>query len=404
MNLLNRFIVILLLLAVLPVARADAPYTSGSINGIASKYLFNLASHELSIVSEKLLSELSYGLKDNTTTSTDRVLYVKKYFELNREASSLKWQLEQVSAGSREEKNRLITRLKEIDMDREKMKDRVEYYIERDIEKVLIELGLSWRNAGRFIFPPVRFGLGNLPYVLIISPRYKIEIQKSLLLTNKLTDQKMEHIESGIEAQNLSALIEGIGGIATYPSSLQQGYTLDNTLSAVAHEWCHQYLAFHPLGKHYADNYQLTTINETIADIIGEEVANITLTTIYSLPPIKKEKPPEGIFSFSREMRRIRLTVDDLLSQGRIAEAERFMEEQRLFFKENGYYLRRLNQAYFAFHGSYADSPASSSPIAEKLNNLRLRYNNAGDFLKVVAVISSEGDLDRLVGTILPLS
>ena len=39
------------------------------------------------------------------------------------------------------------------------------------------------------------------------------------------------------------------------------------------------------------------------------------------------------------------------------------MEERRLLMVEHGYPIRVLNQAYFAFHGAYAESPASSSPI-----------------------------------------
>jgi len=41
-----------------------------------------------------------------------------------------------------------------------------------------------------------------------------------------------------------------------------------------------------------------------------------------------------------------------LLHFGRVKDAEQYMELRRQYFGENGYQLRRLNQAWFAFHGS----------------------------------------------------
>jgi len=55
-------------------------------------------------------------------------------------------------------------------------------------------------------------------------------------------------------------------------------------------------------------------------------------------------------------MRETRIRVDKLLAQGRIEEAEAYMEERRQEFVAHGYYIRKLNQAYFAFHGAYADT------------------------------------------------
>ena len=56
--------------------------------------------------------------------------------------------------------------------------------------------------------------------------------------------------------------------------------------------------------------------------------------------------------SFDLAMRRIRLRVDGLLAEERVLEAETYMEEERQKLVEEGHLLRRLNQAYFAFHGS----------------------------------------------------
>jgi hypothetical protein len=47
------------------------------------------------------------------------------------------------------------------------------------------------------------------------------------------------------------------------------------------------------------------------------------------------------------------------------------MEIRRLLFVENGYPIRKLNQAYFAFHGSYGTSAAATSPLRAQLIELR---------------------------------
>jgi hypothetical protein len=92
-------------------------------------------------------------------------------------------------------------------------------------------------------------------------------------------------------------------------------------------------------------------------------------------------------------MRRIRLHVDELLAQGRVEEAETYMEAERQKLVAQGYNLRRLNQAYFAFHGSYATSPASVDPIGPWLRQLRARNGSLKAFLDQVSRMRSLDDL-----------
>jgi hypothetical protein len=73
------------------------------------------------------------------------------------------------------------------------------------------------------------------------------------------------------------------------------------------------------------------------------------------------------------------------------------MEQRRKFLAENGYYIRKINQAYFAFNGLYADTPASRSPIGPKMTELRQLSPSLGDFLRAVSGITSEEELDRLL-------
>ncbi len=99
-------------------------------------------------------------------------------------------------------------------------------------------------------------------------------------------------------------------------------------------------------------------------------------------------------FDFGREMRGLRLEVDGLLAEGRVADAELVMDERRQVFVANGYYIRRINQAYFAFHGSYADTPASSDPIGPKMQRLRDASVSLKVFLETAREFTSEDDLD----------
>jgi hypothetical protein len=70
------------------------------------------------------------------------------------------------------------------------------------------------------------------------------------------------------------------------------------------------------------------------------------------------------------------------------------MEETRLVLAENGFYIRRINQAYFAFHGSYADTPGSIDPIGPKFDELRRNSASLEEFIETAREFTSAADLD----------
>jgi hypothetical protein len=97
-------------------------------------------------------------------------------------------------------------------------------------------------------------------------------------------------------------------------------------------------------------------------------------------------------------MHETRVKADELLAQGKIAEAETYMEERRLFFWENGYLLRKLNQAYFAFHGAYADVPggaAGEDPVGPAVRALREQSDSLAEFVKTIAWMTSFEELQQ---------
>jgi hypothetical protein len=74
------------------------------------------------------------------------------------------------------------------------------------------------------------------------------------------------------------------------------------------------------------------------------------------------------------------------------------MEVERKKLVAEGYGLRRLNQAYFAFHGSYATSPASVDPIGPWLHQLRAQSGSLKAFVDRAAGMTSLDDLLRAIG------
>jgi hypothetical protein len=164
----------------------------------------------------------------------------------------------------------------------------------------------------------------------------------------------------------------------------------------------HHYLYFAPLGRNYYDHGELVTLNETVANMAGAELG-ARLEALYPLRAdddapsaaavTEAPAPPPGI-DFAVEMRTLRRDVDALLAAGNVDAAERLMEETRRFLADNGYYIRRINQAYFAFHGSYGDTPASSDPIGPALQALRDELGSLEAFVETARELTSRAELD----------
>ena len=89
--------------------------------------------------------------------------------------------------------------------------------------------------------------------------------------------------------------------------------------------------------------------------------------------------------------------VDAHLDRGEIERAEEYKEQKRQYLISMGYYIRKLNQAYFAFYGTYADEPAFISPIGLELQKLREQSDSLKDFLDTVSLITSRQDLQAVI-------
>jgi hypothetical protein len=147
----------------------------------------------------------------------------------------------------------------------------------------------------------------------------------------------------------------------------------------------------------YFEGGDLTTLNETVANMGGRELACLIDPCNAAVVVERAGAAPLPLqqqFDFTSEMRGLRQRVDLMLAAGDVEGAEQLMEETRLVFVANGYYIRRINQAYFAFHGSYADAPGSIDPIGPKLERLRSQSVTFEAFIETARELRSVADLD----------
>ena len=282
----------------------------------------------------------------------------------------------------------------------------VEHLIERWIAEATGSAGLQESlplfHGVRFTWPPVAFELTSPPQLLVRSPRKEIRREGDRLLKNDLTIGDIEKIEDRADDDDTVSIVVAIGGLAAYPAIVRDDRSFDSMLETAAHEWTHHYLAFYPLGQRFGKRPDGTTLNETTADLAGRELANlIRKAHPVELTPGEDGRIPAGpapTVDFNKEMRALRLAVDILLADGKVAEAETLMEEKRLHLVANGINLRKLNQAYFAFYGSYAgSSSAASDPIGPKVDRVWVLTKDVGAFLKFMREVESTADLDALI-------
>ena len=249
------------------------------------------------------------------------------------------------------------------------------------------------------LFPPVLISLTAPPNVLVIAPRTELRVISSSVL-EPMDVSAQEQLEASADSTGVSSLVAPIGGLATYPSMVLDNDSAEQVLSASAHEWVHQYLIFYPLGQGYWSSQQTREINETTAEMIGEEVGSGIATSIGLAPaptaPVVARRPA---FDFRGFMRDTRAQVEQMLAAGQVDAAEAYMRAQRDELERHGYVIRKLNQAYFALYGSYGEGAAASptNPIPSLLHQLRDQSSSVGAFLARVRGITTVDELRQAV-------
>lgn len=298
----------------------------------------------------------------------------------------------------------------------ETRQDMAEGVLEEQVTQVLQEEGFG---ALGYVWPPVKIRFTPLPLLLVTSARDEITRAGDVHLEVGLPVAARVVLEDQVDArfEDKVSLVTPIGGLSAYPAMILETDSLTWLADTFAHEWTHHYLAFHLLGLGYSQSGQMASINETTASIVGREVGRRVILRNYPeladrLPPLPEppaqppmtsrevqppEPPPPNVWDYDREMRETRLRVEELLEEGRVGEAEAYMEERRRVFVERGHNIRKLNQAWFAFHGSYATSPSTVNPIGGQLEWLRAQMGSLRAFVDIVSSIARPEDLRALL-------
>ena len=227
---------------------------------------------------------------------------------------------------------------------------------------------------------------------------------REITLLQSISPEEIDDIEDKVDELGVSSLVLALGGLgATYPTFVTNEASLRFTIDAATEEWLHHYLIFKPLGFLYlfdltgvSRNYEIATMNETLVGMVSKEIGSMVFSTYYSGHADNgayQNQEADADSPFNREMREIRRAVDNYLARGEIEPAEEFMEQKRQYLASMGYHIRKLNQAYFAFYGTYADRPTSISPIGLELKELKSQSASLKDFLDAVASMTGRQDL-----------
>lgn len=295
----------------------------------------------------------------------------------------------------------------------------VESILEDQVRQILEQENVAVARWGRLLIPPVFSKLIDLPHVLIVAHRDRFEMRTQVAMRRSITTDETTTLEVLVDEDlKVSSLLVPIGGYSTYPTMIAGTAPLDFVIGAITHEWCHIYLTFRPLGLSYGKSGEVTAMNETVCGLFGDDTAALVRETFYgaakeprpwqatptpTAPPSATQPPrrdePQG-FNVNRELRKIYLQAEERLKAGDIGGAEAVMDEGRRYLADNGFHLRKLNQAFFAFYGSYAEGPNAirPDPIGEDLRALRRRSATLRDFMLAVEQMTTYDDLKRALG------
>ena len=383
------------------------PWTQVAV--MARDEQFDYAGWEVNALVLKA-SEALYGVQPFMTEAA-RSGYVRAYMNDLGRAQSLEAQInaiytdpnvddpEAASADLRTERDTLRADLGE-------RQPLAEAILEGQVAYVLVKQGFG---LGGQLLPPISMHFTQVPNLLVVSPRDQIRFDISINLY-AMTAAEEDALEDEIDQQlNVSSLIVPLGGISLYPAMILETSSIPFAIETFAHEWLHHYLFFFPLGLSYDFGGEARIINETTANLFGKEVSRLVLARYYpDLLPAPAEPqtddednssppaPNPDAFDFDAEMHETRITVDNLLGEGKIEEAEAYMEARRVEFVAHGYGIRKLNQAYFAFYGGYqSGSPGvgGSDPIGPAVQAIRDQSLSIFEWIKAMRNITTREEL-----------
>ncbi len=411
----KRLMMIILIVVVFSFLLAFSNYPPGDelqrIRAFSRDLEFDYVGWTLDAILSKL-SQSALAATETTPPEAKRQL-VLDYIDLIARINELERHLNDIYSDPEvvnpEKASSLVRQqLAELEAERNRLGPIAESILQAQISEVVADLGLT---LGGQPLPPILYHSTPLPTALIVSPRDKIFQEYNISLEPDINVDERTILEDRVdEALDVSSLVVDVGGIGVYPTMVLETSNLNFLIEVVAHEWTHNFLSLRPLGLKYLSSPELRTMNETAAAIAGREIGLAVIERFYPelLPP---PPPPEAeaepgepplppVFDFRDEMRKTREIVDQMLADGDIEGAEEYMEARRQVFWENGYRLRKINQAYFAFYGAYADQPggaAGEDPVGEAVRRLFDQSPSLATFLKRIAWMTSFEELENSV-------
>ena len=407
----RRLIQLILVFCVIFCLNSDRMQLSQS-EYAASKHLFHIESWVINNILRLGFSQMINLVRNDPLSHSERLEEVEDFFQLGKSIREFQSETDLEFLGSGSESllpssgvsamSPSESMIIDLRARKEKLQASVESILAGELALVSTEQGLS-RGIGPFhvLWPPVAFRIAPVPKLLVVSPRDRIFLEDTQLLDSDISLADINLLESELsENYRKSVLVVRISGLATYPSLIADNSSLRELLHTAAHEWLHQYWFFYPFGRSYFNSTEMTILNETAADIAGRELGDLAYNRLKVADPsefLGLRLFNSNVDGFEGSMREIRFITDELLEQGQIDEAESYMEDQRENLVNQGYYIRKLNQAYFAFHGTYAESPESVSPIAGQLHRLRRQADNVGEFIRTVAQFETYGQFTHFV-------
>jgi hypothetical protein len=411
-----RLAILVLLLALLGNGAQRDTSLRGRVTALARDHLFDYVDWEANALWGKARQEL-FGAEPFLADDTQTTLVIA-YLGRVAEAQQLEAQIERLyadpsvsdpdtaTAPLRQQRDALRAQLADD-------QPLVESVIEAQVSAVLVDEGFAALGQ---VLPPVSMHFSEVPALLVVSPRDRIEFAVDLNLY-ALTVEERAALEDRIDTTlDVSSLVANLGGLSLYPSMIIETSGLARAFEVTAHEWSHHYLVFYPLGWEYGTLPETRIINETVATFFGREIALKVLARYYpEIPPpvypsflnvptpaetpapaeVPRDPDAPQPFDYGREMNRTRVTVDYLLWLGKVNAAETYMEYRRRAFVRHGYAIRKLNQAYFAFYGGYQGEPGAggTDPTGPAIEELRTLSPDLKHWLVTLRAITTRDQL-----------
>ena len=398
---------VLLAVALLLLVPPSGDFHVTPVERIASEHIFSLLEWEAANFPKKWIRAVGYLVPGAKPSRDERLAIVDEYLEVVRRADKERRRVEGAAqlggvGGSTSAAKSAATSdeyLRELLAEKRRLQPEAEEALEAEISAVLADFGFQSRVG--LIWPPLDFRFTQPPTLLVISPRNEIRMVGGVFLDPEIEPFDRDAVEKRVvEELGYSAYVDDLAGLATFPNMVNDLYTARTIARTAAHEWLHAYWFFHPFGRNYFASDEMTTLNETAATLAGNELGDVAFARMggdLSENARRYAAESQANPDFTAFMRETRLEAERLLSEGMVDAAEDYMRKRQWELRLRGYYVRKLNQAYFAFRGRYGDSPASVSPVGERMRELRSYAADVGEFINMVSEVSTPAEFDALL-------